>query len=335
MVEVKYCVESAVMGALARAVAGKVTGDLKGGGNHCYVGGPSPEGRGTFIFYEYPAAGTGAFEGGDGNNAVRAFTESDITTIQPVEAIEQKYPLRVERCALRVGSGGDGRWRGGLGLIREVRVLAPHALLSVLAEKGVLPPYGVCGAVAGAPNRFYVRRGEAPIEPSPLPGKVSGFPLDVGDLVIMETSGGGGYGDPLERDPARVARDVAEGIISRAAAAAVYGVIWSGETVDEAATRERRRALGAARVRIEVHPTDTLDETRVTGIVLPAALAARVGAEVGTVLELVDPHGAPLRLWVSAIGDDGQALVSPATLAMLGLEAGASVEIRVLVPSRR
>ena len=109
MVEVKYCVESAVMGALARAIAGKVTGDLKGGGNHCYVGGPSPDGRGTYIFYEYPAAGTGAFDGGDGNNAVRAFTESDITTIQPVEAIEQKYPLRVERCALRDDSGGPGR----------------------------------------------------------------------------------------------------------------------------------------------------------------------------------------------------------------------------------
>ncbi len=335
MVEVKYCVESAVMGALARAVAGKVTGDLKGGGNHCYVGGPSPDGRGTFIFYEYPAAGTGAFEGGDGNNAVRAFTESDITTIQPVEAIEQKYPLRVERCALRVGSGGDGRWRGGVGLIREVRVLAPHALLSVLAEKGVLPPYGVCGGVAGAPNRFYVRRGEAPIDPSPLPGKVSGFPLDVGDLVIMETSGGGGYGDPLERDPARVARDVAEGIVSRAVAAAVYGVIWSGETVDEAATRERRRALDAARVHVEVHATDGVDETRVSGIVLPRALAERLGADVGAVLELVDPHGAPLRLWVSAIEDDGQPLVSATTLDMLGLAIGTSVEVRVLVPSRR
>ncbi len=290
---------------------------------------------GGMVFYEYPAAGTGAFEGGDGNNAVRAFTESDITTIQPVEAIEQKYPLRVERCALRVGSGGDGRWRGGVGLIREVRVLAPHALLSVLAEKGVLPPYGVCGGVAGAPNRFYVRRGEAPIDPSPLPGKVSGFPLDVGDLVIMETSGGGGYGDPLERDPARVARDVAEGIVSRAVAAAVYGVIWSGETVDEAATRERRRALDAARVHVEVHATDGVDETRVSGIVLPRALAERLGADVGAVLELVDPHGAPLRLWVSAIEDDGQPLVSATTLDMLGLAIGTSVEVRVLVPSRR
>ncbi len=333
MVEVKYCVESAVMGALARAVAGQVTGDLKGGGNHCYVGGPAPDGRGTFIFYEYPAAGTGAFAGGDGNNAVRAFTESDITTIQPVEAIEQKYPLRVERCALRVGSGGDGRWRGGLGLIREVRVLAPGALLSVLAEKGVLAPYGVCGGEAGAPNRFYVRRGDRPIQPSPLPGKVSGFPLEIGDVVIMETSGGGGYGDPLERDPERVARDVTEGVVGRAAAAEAYGVVLDGGVVDAAATRERRRALAASRVDAELRPTDALDETRVSGIVLPRALAERLGAAVGSVVELVEPRGAPLRLWVCAIGDgpDASSFVSPATLGLLGRAGGARLPVRLLI----
>jgi len=333
MVEVKYCVESAVMGALARAVAGQVTGDLKGGGNHCYVGGPSPDGRGTFIFYEYPAAGTGAFAGGDGNNAVRAFTESDITTIQPVEAIEQKYPLRVERCALRVGSGGDGRWRGGLGLVREVRVLAPGALLSVLAEKGVLAPYGVCGGDAGAPNRFYVRRGDVAIAPSPLPGKVSGFPLEPDDVVIMETSGGGGYGDPLERDPERVAHDVAEGVIDRAAVVNVYGVVLDADVVDVAATRDRRRALAAARVEVEVQPTDALDETRVSGVALPRALAERLGAAAGSVVELVDPRGAPVRLWVSVIGDgaDEAARVSPTTLGVLGLALGGRVAIRLLV----
>lgn len=124
-----------------------------------------------------------------------------MTTIQPVEAVEQKYPLRVERTELRVDSGGDGRWRGGLGLLREVRILAPTAQLSVLSEKNLLPPYGVCGGRAGAPNRFYVRRDGQAIEPSPLPGKVSGFPLRAGDVVVMESSGGGGYGDPLARDP--------------------------------------------------------------------------------------------------------------------------------------
>jgi N-methylhydantoinase B len=327
MVEVKYCVESAVMGALARAMSGRISGDIKGGGNHCYVGGPA------FIFYEYPAAGTGAWEGGDGNNAVRAFTESDITTIQPVEAIESKYPLRVESCALREGSGGPGHWRGGLGLVREVRVLAPDAQLSVLAEKGVLPPYGVCGGGAGAPNRFYVRRGEIAINPSPLPGKVSGFPLQFDDVVVMETSGGGGYGDPFERDPAAVASDVREGAITRTIAESTYGVVFDGDGVDAAATGERRRALRAARVLVEIVSTDGLDESRVAGITLSRPTAERLRAGIGAVVELVEPRGAPLRLWVSAItdGDNGRALVSADTLRMLGLASGARVEIRPLV----
>src|SRR5262250_2644012 len=158
MVEVKYCVETAVMGALAQALDGKIAGDLKGGGNHCYVGGPHPRTNETFIFYEYPAGGTGGFDGGDGNNTVRTWTESDMTTLQPIEAVEQLYPVRIERTALRENSGGPGRWRGGLGLTREVRILTSGTQLSVLAEKAVLPPFGVCGGGAGATNRFWVRR---------------------------------------------------------------------------------------------------------------------------------------------------------------------------------
>jgi len=163
MVEVKYCVETAAMGALARALGGHVTGDLKGSGNHCYVGGPDPETGETFIFYEYPAGGTGAYAGGDGNNTVRAWTESDMTALQPIEAVEQRYPVRIERTALREDSGGPGRWRGGLGLTREVRIRASGTRLSVLAERAVLPPFGVCGGGAGATNHFWVRRGGRPI----------------------------------------------------------------------------------------------------------------------------------------------------------------------------
>ena len=100
----------------------QVAGDLKGGGNHCYVGGPDPRTGETFIFYEYPAGGTGGFDGGDGSNTVRTWTESDMTTLQPIEAVEQLYPVRIERTALREDSGGPGRWRGGLGLTREVRI---------------------------------------------------------------------------------------------------------------------------------------------------------------------------------------------------------------------
>lgn len=332
MVEVKYCVETAVMGALARALDGRVTGDLKGGGNHCYVGGPHPRGGETFIFYEYPAGGTGGFAGGDGSNAVRTWTESDMTTLQPVEAVEQLYPLHVESTALREDSGGPGRWRGGLGLRREVRVECAGAQLSVLAEKAVLPPFGVCGGGAGATNRFWVRRAGREVQPSPLPGKVSGFPLQAGDVVVMESSGGGGFGDPLERDPALVAADIAQGYVTREAASTVYGVVSDGAAVDTEATLARRAALRDGRVRVRVTPSASLDGARGRAIRLDAGTAARLGAGPGAVVELVNPRGAPLRAWLAGILRDpgARAEVAPDALGMLALREGAEVEIRAV-----
>jgi N-methylhydantoinase B len=320
------------MGALAQALDGRVAGDLKGGGNHCYVGGPDPRTGETFIFYEYPAGGTGGFDGGDGSNTVRTWTESDMTTLQPIEAVEQLYPVRIESTRLREDSGGPGRWRGGLGLTREVRVLIPSSRLSVLAEKAVLPPFGVCGGAAGATNRFWVRRGDRPIQPSPLPGKVGGFPIEPGDVVLMESSGGGGFGDPLEREPARVAADLAEGYVTPAGAERDYGVIWRAGRVDEAATRARREALRAARPRIRLTPVSDLDSERGRLVRLDEATAGRLGVGPGSIVELVNPRGAPLRAWVAALlpGNGGRAEIAPGALAMLARGDAGLVEVRAV-----
>jgi N-methylhydantoinase B len=330
MVEVKFCVESAVMGALAQAIEGKVTGDLKGGGNHAYLGGVDPRTGEAFVFYEYPAGGNGAWDGGDGNNTVRAFTESDMTTLQPIEALEQKYPLRVERTTLREDSGGDGRWRGGLGLSRELTLLGPEARFSVLSEKNILPPYGVCGGMAGAPNRFFVIRDGQEIEPSPLPGKVSGFPVRAGDLVLLQSSGGGGYGDPLDRDPAAVARDVALGVVSVDKAEQVYGIIAADGRVDHEATRRQRDGLREARPRVHLHELSDApppDGRRICR--LSAAAAARLGLVAGDVVEFVNPRGAPLRAWVDALVPDDRALAWLAADVRAVLAAGGEpVEIR-------
>jgi len=332
MVEVKYCVESAVMGALAQALGGRVAGDLKGGGNHCYVGGPHPRTAETFIFYEYPAGGTGGFDGGDGSNTVRAWTESDMTTLQPIEALEQLYPVRVERTSLREDSGGAGRWRGGLGLTRAVRILAPHTRLSVLAEKAVLPPFGVCGGGAGATNRFWVLRGGRPVEPSSLPGKVSAFPLEPDDVLMMESSGGGGFGDPLDREPARVIADLAEGYVTPAAAEAIYGVVLHEGVPDLEATQVRRATLRGRRQHVRLVPAAGLDGDRGRAIRLDAGTATALGVAVGAVVELVNPRGAPLRAWVTGVmpGGDSRAEVSPAAVAMLAVASGAEVEVRAV-----
>ncbi|MET0850217.1 MAG: hydantoinase B/oxoprolinase family protein [Candidatus Rokuibacteriota bacterium] len=332
MVEVKYCVETAVMGALAQALDGRVTGDLKGGGNHCYVGGPDPRTGETFIFYEYPAGGTGAHAEGDGNNTVRAWTESDMTTLQPIEAVEQLYPVRVERTEMREDSGGPGRFRGGLGLSRQVRIQASGTRLSVLAEKSVLPPFGVSGGAAGATNHFWVRRGDRPIEPSPLPGKVGGFPLEADDVLIMDSSGGGGFGDPLTRSLDALAADLAQGYVTPAAAAAVYGVVLRDGVMDAAASARKRADLAAARPRVRLVAAPDLDTERGRALRLDAATAARLGIGAGAVVELVNPRGAPLRAWVSALrsGDGRVAEVPPVALRMLALADGTEVEIRAV-----
>ncbi|MGH7355762.1 MAG: hydantoinase B/oxoprolinase family protein, partial [Candidatus Rokuibacteriota bacterium] len=290
----------------------------------------------TFIFYEYPAGGTGGFDGGDGSNTVRAWTESDMTTLQPIEAVEQLYPVRVERTALREDSGGAGRWRGGLGLTREVRILTTGAQLSVLAEKSVLPPFGVCGGGSGATNRFWVRRDGKPIQPSPLPGKVSGFPLAPDDMLVMDSSGGGGFGDPLARDPARVVADIGEGYVTPAAADAVYGVVLRGGVWDAAATEARRAQLRDARLGVRLVAGDGLDDGPGRAIRLDADTAARLGVAPGAVVELVNPGGAPLRAWVVAVTDGVRrggapaGELAPAALRMLNLADGAEVEIRAL-----
>jgi N-methylhydantoinase B len=253
-----------------------------------------------------------------------------MTTLQPVEAVEQLYPVRVERTALREDSGGPGQWRGGLGLVREVRVLAPGAQLSVLAEKAVLPPFGVCGGASGATNRFWVRRGDAALQPSPLPGKVSGFPLQPGDVFIMESSGGGGFADPLDREPTLVAADLAEGYVTSAAAEATYGVVLRAGAIDGGGTAARRRALRAARIRVPLVGVADLGASQGRAVRLSAATAARLGVSAGAIVELVNPRGAPLRAWVVGLtsGDGERAEVAPAAQRMLGLADGAEVEVR-------
>jgi N-methylhydantoinase B len=261
-----------------------------------------------------------------------------MTTVQPIEAVEQLYPLRVERTALREDSGGAGLWRGGLGLVREVRVRVGGARLSVLAEKAVLPPFGVRGGGAGARNAFWVRRGGARVDPSPLPGKVGGFPLLADDVVVMESSGGGGFGDPLEREPVRVLADLAQGYVTEAAARDAYGVVLAGGAVDPVATRGLREALRGQRTSARLTAAPDLDAAPRRTIRLDAGTAARLGLGPGTpgapeaVVELVNPRGAPLRAWVGSVpaGDGRRAEVPAVVLRMLGLAEGAEVELRLV-----
>ena len=268
--EVRFGCDAAVMGALGQVIPGRMTGDVRGTSNHTYIGGRS------FIFYEYPSGGTGAWAGGDGNAAVRAFNEGENVSVQSTEMVERSFPLRILRQEIRPDSGGPGQQRGGCGLVREVEVLTGEARLSVLSDRNIIPPAGVNGGASGAPNRFSVRRAGATIQPSGFPGKVANFALKPGDVVVMESSGGGGFGDPARRARADLDRDLADGYVTPA-----------GRAPYDAAASQVRVQAGA-----DVAPARCI---------LPGALATSLGAGPGDLIELAGEQGPAIRLWVDRI----------------------------------
>ena len=297
--EVSHAVVSALIGVTARFASDVVTGDLKGTSNHVYIGGRDAQSGKTFLFYEFPAGGTGGFAESDGNNATRNFTEGDFASIQSVEVIEQGQPLKIRELSLRADSGGAGAHRGGLGLHREVEVLAESALLSISSDKNVIPPFGVLGGGPGKPNRFGVARGGETVAPSETPGKAAGFPLEQGDVFVMETSGGGGFGDPFQRDIESVLADVHAGYVTERGARVNYAVIVLDGILDEEATRARRQAARATRRAITLVLKDekAREDSRRRCYMHPATLAGR-GIREGDLVELRGKWGVPLRAWM-------------------------------------
>ena len=332
MAECRALMCGLVVSALGQALPEKRVGDLKGGANHVYVSGPQRDRDDIFLFYEYPAAGTGGTSRTDGNHAVRAFPEGDFNAVQSAEVVEAQCPLRIESHGLREGSCGDGEFRGGLGLRRDVRILGEAASLSVLGDKNIIPPFGVAGGVGGAANRFTVIRDGKTVEPSPVPGKVGDFALERGDVVRMETSGGGGYGDPLARAPERVRDDVALGYLDRDQARQRYGVvIGDGGDVDATATWNQRARLGAARefAAVTVSNESDLDGPR-RRIRLPGEIARRLDIESGGLVEVATPDcGAALRGWAE-VAHRADLALSAEALAALGAKAGDTVEVRAV-----
>jgi 5-oxoprolinase (ATP-hydrolysing) len=141
-----------------------------------------------FSYYETVCGGAGAGPGFDGADAVH--THMTNTRITDPEIVEHRYPVRLERFAIRRGSGGAGRHRGGDGVVREVRFLEPMTL-SILSQHRAEGPYGMDGGEAGAPGRQRVVRASGEVHEL---GAVDGTDVGPGDRLIIETPGGGGWG---------------------------------------------------------------------------------------------------------------------------------------------
>jgi N-methylhydantoinase B len=180
----------------------------------------------------------------------------------PVEYVERDFPLRVERYAVRPDSGGPGYHRGGAGVIRDVRVLCERAELATRMENTVVAPYGVAGGRAGRTGRIVLNPGTA--GERVLPALGDGITLTRGDLLRFETCGGGGWGDPLTRDPARVGQDVARGFVTPRGAVEDYGVVLEPASleIDKTATDEERTRRASPRPLIDRGPGFDAAEAR-------------------------------------------------------------------------
>jgi N-methylhydantoinase B len=200
-------------------------------------------------FYIYSGGliggGWGAKYDSDGNSGVIAINDGD-THNGPSEQVEAKYPLIVERYALRSDSGGAGKFRGGLGV--EQVVQARHDIrFSSQMDRVKCKPWGLQGGLSGYGNSVAVHRFGKPDETHFPNGKAFNQVLKPGDAYILRSGGGGGFGSPLEREIDALQRDVTGGYVSRDAAEKDYGGVFQGDslTIDPAATAVRRKEMAA------------------------------------------------------------------------------------------
>lgn len=333
--EVRKRVISAMLAALAPIIPDRVSGDLCGTSFPNAIGGYSARRARSYVYVEVPAGGNGGFLEDDGSSAFVNVDFGNIRSIHNAESLENEMPLLVERSRLRPDTGGEGATRGGLGMSREIRLLDGEARYSVLADRAVVPPFGVGGAHSAGPVCVYVIRDGARRD-FPTPGKVTNHPIVAGDVVVMQSAGGGGYGDPLARDPERVRADVRAGYVSRERARDRYGVVLRDDgSVDDGETTTLRAHLQSARrhVRIAADERDPYEGVKGRHRVfrVPPALATALGLVDGDLAELRGRHPAPLRGWVRVAAAVGDVIPLDAFgRAVLGVGAGDTVEVRRL-----
>ena len=232
-----------LFGALAQVVPDRVTADTAGGSTLITFAGR--HGGKPFIYAETLMGVWGGTSRHDGQDGVPHMGANQSNT--PVELIESEYPLRVEQYGLVADTAGPGRLRGGNSIIREFRVLSDEAVLIVRSDKRDFPPHGLFGGGEGGPSWNIVNPGPGQ---RMLPVTTTRpETLHRGDVFRHLMAGGGGYGPPAERDPARVLADVRAGRVSPAAAQEDYAVVVrdgaDGPSLDIDATAAMRRARGS------------------------------------------------------------------------------------------
>jgi N-methylhydantoinase B len=229
-------------GCLAMMLPDKVFAASDGGNTGISIGGYHAD-RSPFIYVDFTCGAWGGrpwADGLDGNSNMFANMAS-----HSVEVTEAEQPIRIEAYEFVPDKAGPGKFRGGVPFRRDYRFLEEEGILQVRSDRHTIPPYGLYGGEPGRPSQNWLNPES---ENRPLPSKLT-MTIRQGDVFRHEVAGAGGFGDPLERDPAAVARDVLNEVVSPGAAAADYGVVLDAEgRVEPQATAreraERRRARG-------------------------------------------------------------------------------------------
>ena len=219
--ETSQRVTDVVLGALAGAAPESAVAAGQGTMNNVTVGGIDPRDDSPYAFYETEGGGFGGRAGLDGMDAVHVHMSNTMNT--PAEVLETAYPLRVRRYELRPDSGGAGEFRGGLGLRRDIEIRGDRATVSLLAERHESQPYGLVGGDPGASGAAFLLSdgSNSDADAERLPAKVV-RELDAGEVLSVRTPGGGGYGDPADRDESTIWRDLRLGKLTPERAREVY-----------------------------------------------------------------------------------------------------------------
>ncbi|OZI31152.1 5-oxoprolinase [Bordetella genomosp. 10] len=234
-----YRVVDTVFGALAQIVPDKVMAAGEGGNTVVALSGMDPVRKTPFILVDMI---NGAWGGRADKDGIEGVTNpSQNMSNLPVETLEARYPVILEEYSYRPDSGGAGRFRGGLGLVRQYRVLADDVVAQVRSDRAAHAPYGLFGGEPGAVSRNVLNPDTTN---EPLPSKFT-CRLPAGSVIRHEQAGAGGFGSPLERSPEAIQNDVRNGKVTRSAAEAKYGVVFDGEKIVSSAPRQRLQPSGA------------------------------------------------------------------------------------------
>ncbi|RGP37563.1 hydantoinase B/oxoprolinase family protein [Pseudotabrizicola alkalilacus] len=221
--EVSQRIAEAVFAALVQAIPDRVTAAPAGTSGNFGLGGYDPQTGQSYVMYQISGGGYGGNADHDGLS--NGCSTIGISKAPPVEIMEQKFPVLYRHYALHEGSGGAGQHRGGFGLDYEIELLRGEARASFVMDHGRTGPLGAQGGQDGAVNRVEVTRDGETFVPPHL-SKAQDIVLAPGDRVRVRTPGGGGFGDPAQRDPALVAEDVRLGRYSAAQARLLWN--WPG-----------------------------------------------------------------------------------------------------------